>query len=179
MSDKDYVLGVDTGKHLAGALLRHEDGMGAELEGMHYQHEEAFKRGDVRPAAKALGQMCIDRGASIGDVTFAVELPSHRYFGRGNSSSLLKAFWQGHHLMRFLSGQVEKVIAVPADQWNQQRDDKQKKMIFKQDFAPQYKELPYYQEKHGSRSNNHERDAALFAQFIIDRIRKGLPMRFD
>lgn len=178
MSETQFVLGVDTGKHLAGALLSHEDGMNVQLEGMHYQHKEAFKRGDVRPTAKALGQMCIDAGASLENVRFAIELPSHRYFGRGNSSSLLKAWWQGHHLMRFLSGQVEDVIAVPADQWNQQRDDKQKKMIFLDEF-PDHKEIDYYQEKHGSRSNNHERDAALFSAFIIDRIRKDLPMRFD
>lgn len=176
---KSYVLGVDTGKHFAASLVSHEDGAGKTLEGVYYQHEEAFKRSDVKEIARSVVQMCVDAGADLSEVDLAVELPSHRYFGRSNSSALLRIFWQGLNLMRYLSGIVRRVITVPADEWNQQRDDKQKKMIFEQDFAPQFKSVEYYQNKHGSRSNCHERDACLLASFIIDRIRMGLSLKFD
>jgi len=158
-----YTLAIDTGKHFAAALLKSGD-----LIDVFYQHEECFEKKDVVPLAKDLYQMMVDRGVDRSETTVVIELPSHRYFGRGNSTPLLKAFWQGIRLFMALSGKVRRIAYVPADQWNQQRGDKEKKFAFESTFAD-WKKLPYYQDKHGSRSNAHERDAALLGLWFYNR----------
>lgn len=176
---KDYVLSVDTGKHCAAALLSHEEGMNVDLIGMYYQHEEAFKPEQVTKLAKNLAALVLRKDVPLDRVDLVIELPSHRYFGRGNSSSLLKAMWQGIRLMYRMAGKVRKVVTIPADEITRGRNDKEKKLVFMDQFGEEeWKELEYYQEKHGSRSNNHERDASLVGLFYIDRIRKGLSMKF-
>lgn len=175
---KEYVLGIDTGKHFAAALMSHEDGRKTNLEGMYYQHETCFMSEDVTDLCRSLADLIARKDVSPDQLTICIELPSHRYFGRGNSSALLKAFWQGLRIIMNFAGQCARIIPIPADEWNEQRTDKQKKMIFKDQF-PDFKDLPYYQEKHGSRSNNHERDAALFTAWVIKRIRLDIPFEFS
>jgi len=178
------VLSIDTGKHFAAALLSYKNGsckngLGVSLDGMYYQHQTCFMSEDVTGLCTRLAEFLEEREADLRQVDIVIELPSHRYFGRGNASAVLKAMWQGIRIMMRMAGHVRKVVTVPADEWNKQRGDKEKKTVFNQKFKPEFKDLPYYQDKHGSRSNAHERDASLLALYFIDRKRKGLPFRFN
>jgi hypothetical protein len=173
-----YVLSVDTGKHFAAALLGYQDRGEAELVDMYYQHKEAFMTSEVNKLASSLGEMLNRHSVHPQDLTLVVELPSHRYFGRGNSSALLKAFWQGLRLMFRFAGKCESVVPVPANKWNRQRDDQEKKQAFLSAF-PDFKQVHYYQNKHGSRSNDHERDATLFGQWAVNRIQLDIPFSFS
>jgi len=159
-----YTLAIDTGKHLAAALLKKD-----RLIDVYYQHEECFEKSDVQGLAKRLwDQMICSNEVPRSKLTVVIELPSHRYFGRGNSTPLLKAFWQGIRLFMALSGKVGRIVYVPADQWNKQRGDKEKKRVFDLQF-PNAGTLRYYQDKHGGRSNAHERDAALIGLWLYNR----------
>ena len=159
-----YTLAIDTGKHLAAALLS-PDGT---LRAMYYQHETCFQKSDVEELGRRLvHELLAESDATPDRLEIVIEVPSHRYFGRGNASAVLKAMWQGMRLFLFFQGRVRKVALMPADKWNKQRNDKQKRRLFNHTF-PDYKKIDYYQEKHGGRSNAHERDAALLAKFWYD-----------
>lgn len=158
-----YTLAIDTGKHLGAALLD-----GDQLVDVYYQHDTCFQTADVKGLARTLvAELLAPSGANPAETEVVIEVPSHRYFGRGNASAVLKAMWQGVRLFINFQGKVARTVLIPADQWNKQRGDKQKKFQFERLF-PYYKDLPYYQDKHGSRSNPHERDASLLGLWWHD-----------
>lgn len=158
-----YILAIDTGKHLGAALLKNDD-----LRDIFYQHETCFEKSDVDELGKRLlKEVLIPSHANPSETEVVIEVPSHRFFGRANSSAVLKAMWQGVRLMIFFRGLVKRVTLIPADRWNRQRGDAEKKRYFQRVF-PQWKKLAYYENKHGGRSNSHERDACLLALWLYD-----------
>lgn len=174
MASPEFILSVDTGKHFAAALISHDHGNSPRLEDMYYQHKTCFMPDDVRELANELGDLLVRHRVHPDDLTLVVELPSHRYFGRSNSSALLKLMWQGLRLILLFRNKGIDVVPMPADEWNRQRDDSEKKLTFKNAFDKDT--TPYYQQKHGGRSNAHERDAALLGLFASKRIRLELPI---
>lgn len=170
----DYILSVDTGKHFAAALIGHDKGRSPSLEGMYYQHETCFMPDDVTELANNLGDLLVQHEVHPRDLKLVIELPSHRYFGRSNSSALLKLMWQGLRLILLFKEKGIEVVPVAADQWNLGRDDGEKKPVFKDAFDTS--DVPYYKNKHGGRSNAHERDASLLGLHAAKRLRMGVPI---
>lgn len=174
MASPEFILSVDTGKHFAAALISHDHGNSPRLEDMYYQHKTCFMPDDVRELANELGDLLVRHQVHPDDLTLVVELPSHRYFGRSNSSALLKLMWQGLRLILLFRDKGIDVVPMPADEHNQQRGDEETRRIF--DHAFDKDTTPYYQQKHGGRSNAHERDAGALGLFAAKRIRMGLPI---
>lgn len=173
-----HVLAVDTGSHFAAALVETKS---CTLKDVFYTKNAGFEQYDVAQLHAALGQMVQKADLMPDEVYLVVELPSHRFFGRGNSTPLLKAMWQGIRLMRtardyFQNDGTEQVMYVRAEEWNEGRGDRSKRTTFELLF-PDFKDLDYYQNKHGGRANAHERDAALLAEWVIQRtVKIGIPL---
>lgn len=160
---RDAVLSIDTGVNLSAALFLDDS-----LRDLWFV---SGARNDTKSVSGYASDMVGFAEAHLGGrgVSVVIETPSHRYFGKGNQSDVLRAFWQSVRLCSaFLAHPcVSAVYLMPADMWNGGRRDAAKKVLFGQLF-PGWKDLPYYESKGTRRSNPHERDAALLGQWFIE-----------
>lgn len=156
-----WTLSIDTGAHVAAAL--HCEGMLQDVFAQ-YKKGTAHESKEVKALARDITEW-VEQYVPVEDVHVVVEAPSHRYFGRGNASAVLKTMWQVIRLASFFNGRSRSISMLPAPIWNKRRNDKQKRKVFMRKY-PSHKEIPYYVDKHGSRSNDHERDAVLLGRWF-------------
>lgn len=168
-----YVLSIDPGTDKMGiALLRLDDSEITMAGEMRLTKVDPTEEG-IKEVGRLVNAAWVrNKDLSWEDIIVIVECPAARWYGRSNTTAILRLWWQAYYFFKYYAKKARDVFAVNSFDWNvkvqesglrNQYTDAEKLELFKMIFP----KFPEGRKKNTMWGSKDIRDAALMGVWFI------------